>query len=90
MQFFTEDLLDNPYPHYAHWRAEAPIWQDSETGAWVLTRHDDVRAVLKDSEAYSSKAMGGDAGPLPLLADDPPRHTQLRGIVNKAFTTRML
>lgn len=90
MQFFTEDLLDNPYPHYARWRADAPIWQDSETGAWVLTRHDDVRAVLKDSEAYSSKAMGGDAGPLPLLADDPPRHTQLRGIVNKAFTTRML
>jgi cytochrome P450 len=27
---------------------------------------------------------------LPLLTDDPPRHTQLRAIVNKAFTTRAL
>ena len=25
-----------------------------------------------------------------LLTDDPPRHTQLRSIVNKAFTTAML
>jgi len=28
--------------------------------------------------------------PLPTLTDDPPRHTQLRSIVNKAFTTSML
>ena len=90
MKFFTPELLENPYDFFAAWRADQPIWQDDETGAWILTRHDDVRAVLKDSEAFSSKAMGGDAGPLPLLADDPPRHTQLRGIVNKAFTTRML
>ena len=90
MKFFTPELLENPYGFFAAWRADQPIWQDEETGAWILTRHDDVRAVLKDSEAFSSKAMGGDAGPLPLLADDPPRHTQLRGIVNKAFTTRML
>ena len=27
---------------------------------------------------------------LPLLTDDPPRHTQLRAIVNKAFTSRTL
>src|SRR4029453_3938438 len=34
-------------------------------------------------------AMGAGL-PLPLLTDDPPRHTQLRSIVNKAFTTAML
>jgi cytochrome P450 len=91
LNFFTPEILENPYPFFATWRAEQPLWRDEATGAWILTRHDDVRAVLKDSEAFSSKAMGGgDAGPLPLLADDPPRHTQLRGIVNKAFTTRML
>ena len=90
MQFFTPEILSNPYTAFAQWRAETPIWQDSETGAWILSRHEDVRAVLKNSEAFSSKAMGGDAGPLPLLADDPPRHTQLRGIVNKAFTSSRL
>ena len=90
MKFQSEQLLDYPYDLYKNWREKHPIWQDEETGAWVLSRHDDVRAVLKNSEHYSSRAMGEDLSPLPLLSDDPPRHTQLRGLVNKAFTVRML
>jgi len=90
MRFFTPEVLENPYPFYSDWRADQPVWRDEDTGDWVITRHDDVRSILKDSAHYSSNAMGGESGPLPLLADDPPRHTQLRGLVNKAFTVRML
>ena len=91
MRFFTNEVLQDPYPSYAMWRAEKPIWQDEETGAWILSRFEDVRHVLKHSSDFSSKAMGGgESGPLPLLADDAPRHTELRNIVNKAFTQRML
>ena len=90
MKFQSEQLLDYPYDLYENWRQNHPIWQDEETGMWVLSRHDDVRAVLKNSEHYSSSAMGEGGNPLPLLSDDPPRHTQLRGLVNKAFTVRML
>ena len=91
MRFFTNEVLQDPYPSYAMWRAEKPIWQDEETGAWILSRFEDVRHVLKHSSDFSSKAMGGgESGPLPLLADDAPRHTELRSIVNKAFTQRML
>ena len=90
MKFQSEQLLDYPYDLYENWRENHPIWQDEETGMWVLSRHDDVRAVLKNSEHYSSSAMGEGGNPLPLLSDDPPRHTQLRGLVNKAFTVRML
>jgi cytochrome P450 len=91
MRFFTPEILDNPYPLYEQWRAHHPIWQDEETGAWILSRFDDVRHVLKHSSGFSSKAMGGgETGPLPLLTDDAPRHTELRNIVNKAFTIRML
>ena len=57
---------------------------------WVLTRHDDVRSVLRNSAEYSSKAMGEQGNPLPLLTDDPPTHTQLRKLVDRAFTMRML
>jgi cytochrome P450 len=91
MHFFQPSLLQDPYPTYAAWQAESPIWRDEGSGAWVLTRHDDVRAVLKNSADYSSDAMGGGgAQPLPLLTDDPPLHTKLRKLVDRAFTVRML
>ncbi|MCZ6457857.1 MAG: cytochrome P450 [Gammaproteobacteria bacterium] len=92
MRLLDPTLLDDPYPVYAQWQERTPIWRDEETGAWVLTRHDDVRSVLKNSADYSSSAMGQEGGgfPLPLLTDDPPRHTQLRGLVDRAFTARML
>lgn len=81
--------VEHPYPEYARWRAEQPVWWGEDVQGWVLSRHDDVRAVLKQSEAYSSAAMRGQV-PLPLLCDDPPRHTQLRKLVDRAFTVRRL
>jgi len=92
MRLLDPAILEDPYPVYAQWQEQTPIWRDEETGAWVLTRHDDIRSVLKNSVDYSSSAMGQQGGgfPLPLLTDDPPRHTQLRGLVDWAFTVRML
>ncbi|MCZ6618790.1 MAG: cytochrome P450 [Gammaproteobacteria bacterium] len=90
MQFFTDDLIADPYPHYQRWRDDQPIWWEESSGQWVLTRNEDVQRVLRDHDCFSSAAMGAGNSPLPLLTDDPPRHTKLRGIVNKAFTTRML
>ena len=90
MNFLEPDLIADPYPTYARWQAEQPIFRAEDTGQWVLTRHDDVRSVLKSSVDYSSKAMGEQGNPLPLLTDDPPKHTQLRALVDRAFTMRML
>jgi len=90
MRFFETDMLTDPYPAYRRWLDEAPIWRDADSGAWVVTRHDDVRAVLKASADFSSSAMGQGGSLLPLLTDDPPRHTQLRKLVDRAFTVRML
>ena len=89
MRLFDPVLIDDPYPFYTKWRDETPIWWDEDSRGWVLTRHEDVRAVLKNSAEYSSRAMGQER-PLPLLSDDAPRHTQLRRIVDKAFTARTL
>jgi cytochrome P450 len=93
MKFLDPQTLHNPYPHYEKWRSEMPIWWADDVQAWVLSRYEDVRAVLKNPAGFSSAAMGeGEqrAIALPLLSDDPPRHTQLRAIVNKAFTSRTL
>jgi cytochrome P450 len=51
-----------------------------------VSRYDDVRAVLLDHERFSSQMMGAAAG-FPLVSDDPPRHSTLRGLVSKAFST---
>jgi cytochrome P450 len=89
MRFLDPGLVTNPYVHYRQWRNKHPLWRDEMTNAWVLSRHDDVRRVLKNSVDYSSAAMKTEMM-LPVISDDPPRHTQLRGIVNKAFTSRIL
>jgi len=90
MNFLKPGMIENPYPSYARWQSEQPIWRAEDTGQWILTRHDDIRSVLRNSADYSSKAMGEQGNPLPLLTDDPPKHTQLRKLVDRAFTMRML
>ncbi len=69
---------------------ERPLARDVN-GFWVASRFEDVRAILLDHGRFSSSAMGGGAGgpmgvSFPLLTDDPPRHSVLRGLLAKAFT----
>lgn len=67
---------------------EAPLYRDA-MGFWIASRFEDVRAILLDHARFSSSAMGGGGQlgvGLPLLTDDPPRHSALRGLLAKAFT----
>lgn len=93
MNFQQLESIANPYPLYAQWRAEQPIWWADDVQGWVLSRYDDVRSVLKDPANYSSEvapARSDSTLSLPLLHDDPPRHTNLRAIVNRSFTSRVM
>ncbi len=91
-----------PHEWFALLRREAPVfWQEEPEGRgfWSFTRHEDVVAVSKDYDAYSN-ARGGsslmDLTPeqiesrMSMLDADPPYHTRLRSIVNKAFTPRAI
>jgi cytochrome P450 len=91
-----------PYEWFALLRREEPVfWQDEHDGRgfWSLTRYEDVVAATKDYETFSS-ARGGtslmDLTPeqvearMSMLDADPPYHTRLRSIVNKAFTPRAI
>jgi len=65
---------------------EAPLFQDP-TGVWVASRLEDARAILIDHARFSSAPMGGDGAiGIPLIFDNPPRHTVLRALLAKAFT----
>jgi cytochrome P450 len=61
---------------------EAPIYRD-ENGFWVVSKFEDVRALLLDHARFSSNAM---AVGFPLISDDPPRHSVLRSLLARAFT----
>jgi cytochrome P450 len=96
----------NPYPFYARWRAVDPVCRvvlpDREP-AWLITRYDDVAAVLKDDRFVKDRMrvltpeqlaaqpwMPRMFRPLSrnMLDLDPPDHTRLRALVQKAFLPR--
>jgi cytochrome P450 len=39
----------NPYPHYRDLREQDPVHHSNALGLWILTRYDDVAALLRDS-----------------------------------------
>jgi linalool 8-monooxygenase len=99
-----ELFADGP-PHelFARMRAEAPVhWSTlpDGDGFWSLTRAEDISAISKDSDTYSSNRAGvfiSEELPLPLdvvravvLGKDPPEHTKYRVIVQKVFTPRVV
>ena len=89
----------DPYPVYAALRARAPVHRSALLNAWLITRHADVDAILRDHRRFGNDPRKGtlsfrQQATLPpeneftLLFLDPPDHTRLRALVNKAFTQR--
>src|SRR5215472_6180889 len=93
------EFLADPYPTYHRLRAEDPV-HHSPLGFWVLTRYEDVAAVLRDPRfikeplaALVAARFGAEVPRgigLSMLDRDPPDHTRLRGLVSKAFTPRVV
>ena len=44
----SPDFKHDPYPIYAELRAQTPIYHDDALGMWVVARHEDVSALLRD------------------------------------------
>jgi len=67
-----------------------PVWQD-RFGVWHVFRHDDVEAVIRDPETFSSDTArlvpaGAPVRRGMLTQVDPPEHRALRRLVSAAFT----
>jgi cytochrome P450 len=56
---YSDRWRDDPYPKYRELRDRAPLHHCARSGAWTVSRYEDVVAVLKDTEAFSSKTRGG-------------------------------
>jgi cytochrome P450 len=48
------EVLECPYPTYELLREQAPVWRDPVTGMYVITRYDDLRMILLDTERFSN------------------------------------
>jgi cytochrome P450 len=96
---FDPEVIADPYPVYRQLRDHAPVYWSPQASTWVLSRYDDVAAALIDPATFSSASGIFPTPPgvdmtqlfLPMLImSDPPRHTQLRHLVSKAFTPRRI
>ena len=57
---------DNPFDVLRLARREQPVFYAEEFGLWVVTRHEDVLAVLKNHRAFSSTgALKSSGAPYP-------------------------
>jgi cytochrome P450 len=62
-------------------------------GFYGVSRYDDVCYVLKTPQIFSSARMGmglDGQGSRTIINTDPPDHTYMRNLVNRAFTPRMV
>ena len=93
----------DPYALYARGRREFPAFRHVGLPLPIVSlfRYDDVQAVLRDAELFSNDfAAGfdvspeiqalGEQAPPSMIGMDPPDHTRLRSLVNKAFTPRIV
>src|SRR5262245_34327442 len=103
---FMAEFRRDPYPLYRALRTNDPVYFSPFLRGWILTRYADVAAVLHDTRFSTNRqhanifkrlrlfdAMNPDfalALTRNLLMLDPPDHTRLRRLVNKAFTPRIV
>lgn len=98
----------NPFPFLASLRSSQPVFQTSfpdKTPVWLLTRHADVAALLRDERFVKNRRTAMTPEQLrklpwmppmfrPLernmLDLDAPDHTRLRTLVHKAFTPGLI
>ena len=105
MQTFSQsptdpDFVQNPYPFYDHARATGDLIYWTDYGMTCAVSHRAVSAILRDRrlgrEAPVPQPFAPHLAPFyaveahSMLELDPPRHTRLRGLVFRAFTSRRI
>jgi cytochrome P450 len=95
------DFVNDPYPAYAAIREAAPAFFWEDYGFWCFVRFADVSALMRDRR-FGRKIVERSRDAKPHLAAfdalerhsmlelEPPEHTRLRNLVNRAFVSRRI
>ncbi|CQD19426.1 cytochrome P450 superfamily protein [Mycobacterium lentiflavum] len=86
----------DPYPGYRELRATAPVCWNDVAKFWALLRYQDIRFVSTNPGLFTSThginipapGMPNPVQENSLIFTDPPRHRQLRKLINCGFTRR--
>jgi cytochrome P450 len=86
----------DPYPAYRELRATSPVCWNDVTNFWALLKYEDIRFVSSNPGLFTSTrgiTIPDPQMPNPvqqgnLIFTDPPRHRQLRKLINSGFTRR--
>ncbi|WP_231610282.1 cytochrome P450 [Rhodococcus sp. CX] len=54
-----DDSVRCPFPAYEHLRNEHPVVWSDRLNAWLVSRYDDIRNVLRDAELWSNRLASG-------------------------------
>ncbi len=96
------DFFNDPYPAYAAIREAAPAFFWEDYGFWCFARFADVSALLRDRRFGRAAIESGPRASKPhlepfdalerhsMLELEPPQHTRLRNLVNRAFVSRRI
>lgn len=100
------EVIADPFPVFQELREQAPLYHSSVLGGWVLTRYDDVKTAISDRRFSADRmrpffgqlpareqmayATLRDSISRWAVFHDPPEHTRLRSLMNKAFTARAI
>jgi pimeloyl-[acyl-carrier protein] synthase len=90
-----KQFREDPYPLYRYLLEMAPVQWNDVLGAWTVARYADVVSILSD-QRFSADRVGANPDSADqaivrsMLVSDPPDHTRLRNLVQKAFTPRMV
>ena len=90
---------EDPYPAYGQLRDRAPVYYNEMLDLWALSRHADVLAAERDWQTFTSRydvdidrmcnQYGDGVPPLGFfLGYDPPRHTEVRKVLQPTFDPR--
>ena len=102
----SPEALLNPYPLYDQVRTHDPVHWNKADSSWYVMRFDDLMWILRDDRMSSERfkvlvrslsdeereryAPFIDSVTSWILMSDPPSHTRIRSLVNKAFTPRVI
>ena len=92
-ELHAQPYFDDPFPVWERLRHDQPLFHDTIDERWLLTRYDDVAAVFRDHETYSTKPyvriFTDVIGPT-MVQMDGPDHDVRRAIVAPVLVGRQL